>query len=184
MTTDAFRYTICVDYVTILYKEEITMKKIIFICIIIALLLCALFFCYLNKDKVLHDEKINEDSSEKYFTPKEQEIMTLIYNKLNILDYFDKDNLESFEITSFYNYGYFESKSNIRYIQVNYEFTCKDNTYNCNHLDSRIAYRDEYTSFFCFHIAIDLNDKDYIEIDPEFTIYFNSDWVSPGGRIE
>lgn len=160
------------------------MKKIIFICIIIALLLCALFFYYLNKDKVLHDEKINEDSSEKYFTPKEQEIMTLIYNKLNILDYFDKDNLESFEITSFYNYGYFESKSNIRYIQVNYEFTCKDNTYNCNHLDSRIEYREQFYEFFCFFIAIDLNNEEYIEITKVPTRYIYSDWVCPGGRIE
>lgn len=128
-----------------------------------------------DKEEKTSTENLKEESEKKKRNENlDEDLVNLIYEKGNILDYFNQDNLEYFEILNIINFGYFESKSNIRYMQVNYDFKCKDGTRSCNLLEERI----DYIEFFSFQIAIDLNNDKYIEINPEYTIHINSDWIS------
>ena len=130
-----------------------------------------------NQDPISDKEEVVEK-----FNDKEKEIITLIYDKLNILQYFNQDNLESFHIKKMFEFGYFESKSNVRYMQVNYEFTCSDGSRNCNNLDyTPSSY--EFNSY-SFMIKIDLDDSSYIEKIPGFATTLDSDWVAEIRRIE
>lgn len=162
------------------------MKKIVIV--IVVILVSAFTIVAINKvlskDLKLDNQNNasnNEEVVEK-FNDKEREIINLIYDKLDILQYFNQDNLKSFYIKKMFEFGYFESKSNVRYLQVNYEFECSDGTKTCNNL-IHPNYINEGNSS-AFMIKIDLEDNSYIEKIPGFSTSPDSDWIQTIKRIE
>ncbi len=157
-------------------KKYLILLSSLVIIIFGCFLLNNVFFNKSDSDDKENTENLTEESNKKKRNENiDENLVKLIYERGNILDYFDQDNLEYFEILDIINFGYFESKSNIRYMQVNYDFKCKDGTRSCNLLDSRIEYKED---FFSFKIGLDLTDEEYIEINPQIIIHINSDWVS------
>lgn len=157
------------------------MKKrfIIIVCIMILLGLSGIFLFYILKDSDSNstDEENQEtkESANIEFNEKEKHIVDLVYNKLNILDYFDQNNLEYFEVKSIWVLGYFKSSSNIFHLQINYDYQCKDGTQNCDNTDERAKY-DEF--IHAFRVKVDLNDSNYIEMVEKFATTIDSDWTS------
>lgn len=168
---------------------------LIYIIIIVLIFVIALFFInakynvnkQLNSNTELNDRELDNNiestDEEAKFNEKETKIIDAIYNKFNVLSYFDNSNLKSFEIISLENYGYYESESNVIYIKVHYKIACNDETYDCDNLG---RYKDingspENPYFF---IKIDMNTYDSIEKINGISAHINSDWVSKIERIE
>lgn len=122
------------------------------------------------------EDKVQEEKEPvKEFNETEKHIIDLVNNKIKILEYFDQDNLEEFKITDIWGDGYYASSDNIWYLQVNYEFKCKDGTIKCNHVRKFLSEDD---SLYAFLVKIDLNDRNFIEKINGLSIPFESDWVS------
>jgi len=139
---------------------------------------------YSHWDKTVEDEK--KDIIEKVsFNEKEKKVVSIIYDKLNIYQYFDNDNLESLKIIKLQPFGYYESEKNILYVLVYYDLKCKDGTYSCNGLyNNKDNNNDSDISFLNFMIKVDVENFDYIEKIDRFATHINSDWIGIDDRIE
>lgn len=166
------------------------MYKKIFIGIFCFILIIFITACEKKEVENVKDnkEKPNDNiiGSGIEFNKKEQEIVDAIYKKIDKLELFDKSNLESFEIISLKLYGYYKSKSNILYIRLEYNSSCKDRTYDCDHLSDNIgkSHSLEENEPFYFFVKIDINNYDDIEIIDGISAHINSDWVQDYSRIE
>lgn len=148
-------------------KKNIIMIFFMILISIIGILLYCLF-------KKNDSNYVSKENTNIEFNEQEKHIIDLVYKRLNILDYFDQNNLEYFDIKSIWVLGYFESSSNIFHLQVNYDYKCKDGTQNCDNTDENAKY-DEY--IHAFRVKVDLNDSDYIEKVDKFATTINSDWI-------
>ena len=118
------------------------------------------------------------------FNEKEQKIVNLINNKLDIDKYLVKENLEYFEIINLQKFGYYQSEKNIIYITVYYRLKCIDNTTSCDKLDYFKEDAIEANRPFSFMIKVDIKDYNYIENINSFAAHINSDWKQELGRVE
>ncbi len=159
-------------------------KKLMYIFSFIIIIIIIGYAIFNKKNSNLNINDLNNDNINENAESIDNEILLgnltkkdaidLIYKKCRVDKCFNYDNLEEFEILDIWNFGYFESKSNIRYFQVNYSFKCADETKNCNLLKYYFEDRD----FYSFKIGLDLYDTEYLEIEPDFSININSDWIA------
>lgn len=173
------------------------MKKIYIILIvaIVAILSVFLIFKFTNnKDTKEPDnnEQITENKNvpeavnykDKYYyssniSEKEKKIAKILFDKFEFKKYLDYDNLKSLEITDLHSWGYFESKSNIYYFQINYNITCQDGTYNC---DKNLCNHQNYEidNKYSFLVSIDMNTSEPVDKPSGLSTNINSDWVNTG----
>ncbi len=161
-------------------------RKIFWIILSIFLLLIfvLLYIKFFNIKKGEKKSKDNTIEKNIKFNKKEQEIVDVIYKEFESSDYFDYSNLKLFEIVNLELYGYYESKSNILYIRVEYKSECKDGTYDCDNLAIDKEYSISNNEPFAFFIKIDINNYNYIERIDGISAHINSDWVADYKRIE
>ncbi|HAB67098.1 MAG TPA: hypothetical protein DCE23_07000 [Firmicutes bacterium] len=177
------------------------MKKIYIILIvaIVAILSVFLIFKFTNnKDTKEPDnnEQITENKNvpeavnykDKYYyssnlTEGEKKISKILFDKFEFNKYLDYDNLKSLEITRILRLGYFESKSNVHYFQINYNITCQDGSYDC---DKKLCNHqiDELANKYFFLVAIDMNTSEPVEKPSGLSTNINSDWVSTDSEIK
>lgn len=131
---------------------------------------------YSNLDKIV-EPKIE-------FNEKEKKIIDAMYNKFNIYQYFDEDNLETLEIVYLEKFGYYETESNRLYVTVYYNSKCKDDSYECDKLDRHKEYNISNGKPFDFLIVIDVNTYDYVRKIDGFATNINSDWKYVSGRVK
>lgn len=130
-----------------------------------------------------HQNAIHKNQEIK-FNNTEQKIIDAIDKKSNIYHYFDQTDLKSFKIINLGSIGYYESESDIRYIQVSYISECYSNTYHCDNLSSANKTNIETDNYFVFLIKINMNTYDDIEIMNGISVPFLSDWKTTDFKIE
>ena len=129
-------------------------------CIIIAIV------CYgiINGNK--KDYKKEETKNLAVLTDEESirknDLKKLIKEKYYEFEYVDESNIKYFEITDLVEYGYYKSKENIRYVQVNVKYTCNEG----NDCVSYLVNRDYKTSYDGTFMVV-LDNDEFVKFQKE-----------------
>lgn len=129
------------------------------------------------------DNTNSNKTNNKQFNDKEKKIIKAIYDNETIKNSFDIGNLKSFEVIKLKSAGYYKSKPNIRYINVDYSSSCKDGTYNCDNLGMNYSLL-ELNESLTFWIAVDMNTYLIVDVMKGISVSINSDWVATKSDIE
>lgn len=79
--------------------------------------------------------------------------------------------------------GYYKSKPNILYIQVDYLSECKDGIYACDNLYGGSIEAVEEDGYMTFWIEIDMNTYTILDVMTGISVSINSDWVQVDGKF-
>lgn len=148
---------------------------IIISALLVLLVVGGILFFRTNDNQKRNDVE-NKNEVYDQFSETEKNIINLVQTKAKELDYMDENNMKFFEVTDVWGYGYFESKRDIRYVQVNFNFECKDGTNSCITIPGS-SYADDVVDFSAMFVEIDLNDDQYLEFCRGISVNINSDFV-------
>jgi len=124
--------------------EKQEKRRIITIIVLSTFILVSVIIYMLTADKLFKPKNVKVKEYESIAIVKEgpssekQALMDMITEKYKELGYMDQENIETFEILDIVEYGYYQSMPEIKYYQVNFNYTCKDKTENC------ITYKGDY----------------------------------------
>ena len=129
-------------------------------CIIIAIV-CYGIINSSNKDLKEDNSKevavlTNEDNSRKSL------LSNMIKERYFEAEYVNEKNIKSFDITDLVEYGYYESKANIRYVQVNVKYSCVDG----NDCVTYLVNKDNKTSYDGTFMVV-LDNDEFVKFQKE-----------------
>ena len=106
----------------------------------------------------------------------DKKLISLLKNKMIEENILNESNLESFDILSIYEYGYYRNKPNKKYIEFDFKYTCKDKSKNCitktSTMFSTISSDKEYNIIWAY-----TDGKTIYELSSGVSIGFNDDFV-------
>lgn len=153
-------------------------------CLIIVILVSVIISLIIHNNSNERNVKgENETSSKITFNEKEQKIVDAIYKEPKVLNRFKKDDLKTLEVLNIKSSGYYKSKPDIRYIEVDYVFSCNDGTYDCTYQKGISEADLEEHGCFTLWIAIDMNNYSIVDVMRGISISANSDWIKTESKI-
>lgn len=84
---------------------------------------------FISKDEGLTWDLENKDN--ELISERRKNLDSLIKNEMINKQFLDKNNLKSYKITSIYIYGYYTDDKEKKYMQINFNALCNDNSRNC-----------------------------------------------------
>ena len=116
----------------------------------------------------------NEDKTE--VSKQDKDLIILLKNKMIEENILIESNLESFDILSIYEYGYYNNIPNKKYIEFDFRYTCKDKSEDCitksSKMFSTISSDKDYNVIWAY-----TDGKKIYELSGGVSIGFNDDFV-------
>lgn len=97
------------------------------------------------------------------------------------LKYIEKNNLKNYEVLQLLKYGYYNNSPAEKYIQVNYTYSCIDQTDDCVYYGQRLSDEGAEKTNYIFIIY---KDKEILEIKKGVTIVPSNGFIFESGTIE
>ena len=118
-----------------------------------------------------------ENNVKEQISNRKQNIINLVKQELN------NDNLKSFDIEKVYLDGYYTNDSNNKYFEVDFKYTCKDNSKDC----VKDFYKDDYDNSIVW-IYTNFDETKILEIKKGISISFedmnNGNYIRVGEIIK
>ena len=142
------------------------------------------YYCTKEKDIVTIFWKLKgskftcpiDNVSYNEISKEDEKLISLLKSKMIEDNILIESNLESFNILSIYEYGYYRDKPNKKYIEFNFRYTCKDKTKNCitksATMFSTISSVNDYNIIWAY-----TDGRKIYELSKGVSIGFNDDFV-------
>lgn len=112
---------------------------------------------------------------------EDNDLISLLKNKMVEEKVLIESNLEEFEILSIYEYGYYKSEPNKKYIEFDFRYTCKDQSKDCitksSNMFSTISSDLDYNVIWAY-----TDGKKIYELSKGVSIGINDDFVFSAGE--
>ena len=119
----------------------------------------------------------------KTSSERKQNIINISKKELIKKEYINKNNLKSFSVKKVYLDGYYKNDSNKKYFEIDFKYTCKDNSKDC----VKSFHKDDNGNSIVW-IYTDFDEKKVYDIKKSISISYedmnNENYIRVGEIIE